>query len=137
MGMYLIKEHRAELNLDYDTAICCAVDTGSIDLVAYLLDKGANVDAKDGEPLSLAVSKGDMAMGMYLVEEKDAEIHAYEDQALYKAIRRKCIALVAYLLGKGADSKARDGELLQMACSKGNDAMVSLLESYASPPEIW
>ncbi len=50
MAMLLIQKRDADLEMHGDHVLCQAVGNGNVGLVAYLLSKGAIVDARDGVP---------------------------------------------------------------------------------------
>ncbi|KAJ1328888.1 ankyrin repeat domain-containing protein 50 [Microdochium nivale] len=106
-------------------------------VVKLLLEKGAEIEAKDSEygrtPLSWAAKNGHEA-SVKLLLEKGADIEAkdseYGQTPLSWAAENGHEAIVKLLLEKGADVEAKDGSgrtPLSWAARKGHEASVKLL----------
>ncbi len=103
--------------LDYRdmTPLIMAAQFGEMDIVRYLVEQGADVNATmpeaDGEqtPLRKAIERGDYEMVLYLVE-NGAEVNhknSFGWTPLMSAVRRGYTDIMEYLLTQGADPAAR------------------------------
>jgi ankyrin repeat protein len=121
-----------------DSPLGCAARSGSLENVNFLVEKGADVTAADGEgwtALHAAVEGGSLAVVAYLVE-KGANVNASRcDDAcctcvLEGAVKKGRLDLVKFLTGKGADPGPGGGceNLLEAAKASGSQAMVKYLE---------
>ncbi len=54
----LLEASGANLHIGDDKAFCSAASSGNVDLAVYLLDRGADFKAHNGEPLRLADQRG-------------------------------------------------------------------------------
>jgi len=83
---------------------------GRLELVKYLVGKGANVQATDaGAPLTAAARFGHIEVVKCLVE-AGADIHYNYEEALRLAAYKNEVEIVKYLLEKGADPRQVDYE---------------------------
>ena len=79
-----------------DQPLIWASRNGHLDIVKYLVGKGANIHADDDEALRLASHYGHLEVVKYLVE-KGANIRARDDYALKYARRNGHVDVVKYL----------------------------------------
>ncbi|KAJ6554971.1 ankyrin repeat-containing domain protein [Mycena vulgaris] len=122
------------------TALQAASETGNLELVALLLDRGANVNLRGGHfgsALQAAAQEGDFEVVRLLVS-RDAELTSWDvadGDALQRASRRCHFDVVQYLIGVGANVNARCGyygSTLQAASKMGKRGVVgSLIDSGA------
>lgn len=124
-----------------DTLLCTAAMRGSLEIVQFLLDAGADVnlkDSHDGTPLHHASGRGHGATVRLLLE-KGALVDVFDQEnnaPLHTAIRNGCTGVVAALLEHGADPNVQgeEGLVLQLACSAlSADIVHLLLEKGADP----
>ncbi|MCD6046295.1 MAG: ankyrin-3-like, partial [Gammaproteobacteria bacterium] len=110
-------------------------DEGDNPTAQLLLDKGADVNAKDKEgktPLFYAVNKKDVSRAQLLLD-KGADVNAKDKEGntpLFCAVHNKDVPLAQLLLDKGADVNAKDSDglaLLHLAVQKQDEPMVRLL----------
>lgn len=104
-------------NKDGDLALVKAIETGRLDIVAHLVENGADVNARDIIPyrkwpiLLDAVMRGNLDMVRYLVE-SGANITVTDDYgrtALMNAVIFKRLDIVKYLIEeKGMDIDAKN-----------------------------
>ncbi|MNL51286.1 Ankyrin repeats (3 copies) [compost metagenome] len=80
-----------------------AAGNGQLEVVKFLMDKGADVHASgpSGDALKNAAENGHLKVVRYFVE-KGANIHALNNRALLYAARNGHIDVVELLLEKGA-----------------------------------
>lgn len=126
----------ARLSEDGETALHRAASRGHLKAVALLLDRGAGVNAVDGEgvtPLILASYRGQTEVVKLLLE-RGAAVNAQEKRnglsSLSHAVGRGDKDLVSVLLAHGADPllKSADGRTpLERAEANGAKEIVALL----------
>jgi ankyrin repeat protein len=74
-------------------------------VVKLLIEKGCDVNARNGQPLIQAVHTNNMELVKLLLSH-DANIHADQDSALLYAIHDANLPMVQYLVNNGADINA-------------------------------
>jgi ankyrin repeat protein len=74
-----------------------AAEKGHTETVALLLDRGANIHARNSKALQWAAVNGHTETVALLLE-RGADIHAVNDWALQKAAKNRCTETVALLL---------------------------------------
>ncbi len=105
-----------------------AAEAGYLDIVEYLIKKGADVHAVNDRALRFAAREGHLAVVQYLVSQ-GANIHAYDDAAVNFAATHGRLATVKYLVEQGADVHAGDDIAVRMAAEKGHLDVVKYLVS--------
>jgi len=142
-------EHNPEaINTQDDegmTPLACAIVQEQMDVVRFLLDKGAdpNIPDKNGDtPLGLAASrnKTNGTPLCILLLAKGAEVNPtnntkYRIPPLSWAVSSGNTELVKILLTRGADPKARDGNILRSAASGGDTEIVEMLITHGADPK--
>ncbi|KAI9888491.1 MAG: hypothetical protein M1814_006882 [Vezdaea aestivalis] len=117
------------------TELSAASFFGHETITKLLLDKGADIEAKDNyerTALHLAAENGHEAVVKLLLE-KGADAEAkdeYESTALHRAAENGHEAVVKLLLEKGADTEAKnryESTALYLAAENGHEAVVKLL----------
>ena len=124
----------------YGNALSAAVGEGHESTLRLLIEKGANVNADNGNPrtaLHLASANGHKAIAELLIE-KGADIHAKQfsyGTALHTAAETGQKAIVELLIEKGADVNVQSGyygsALLAAASRNYEDIMKLLIENGA------
>ncbi len=136
------------------TPLMFAVESGDLETIRFLLDRGADVNALDirnAAPLYIAAKRGDTAIVSLLVE-RGAELNhssgsKYDDDkwhdlgtALQGASYFGHIDVVRLLLEKGADinviSPAKSQTALSQALNKGNFLVAKELLSRGADPNV-
>jgi ankyrin repeat protein len=89
------------MTIGNDFIIACK--NGNLPAVREYLERGFNIDIRDGEPLQWAVFKGHFKVVEYLIKNR-ADIHAENDYAFRLAVKYKCLQ-IANILRKAAGNK--------------------------------
>jgi ankyrin repeat protein len=105
---------------ELDSALYSASTQGHTDVVALLLDRGADLHFQDGEPLMAAARNGHLSTVALLLD-RGADVHTQEDRPLLKSAQCGRLETVRLLLDRGADKPLRS------AASKGYLEVVRLL----------
>ena len=110
-----------------DVPLLYAAAVGSLETMKLLLDKGADVNAQNGfGTTALMISAVDIAKVRLLVE-RGANVNLASKQGrtplFIAAMSDESAAIVTYLVGKGANLKARDafGNTVLISAAIGND----------------
>jgi ankyrin repeat protein len=121
-----------------------AAQTGSRDIVSYLLEGPGILDAQDPmgmTPLHYAALRGSREIAELMIAHKQ-DLNATDVSGmtpLHHAVKQGNINVIDLLLAEGADLtiRARDSLTpLDMASRKGEDAIVSLISRYRSKRHI-
>jgi len=103
-----------ETDQNNGAALHCAVASGKVEIAGYLVEKGADVNAKDykgNTPLLLTCREGNLEMAELLVE-KGADIsgrdYEFGSTALHWASYKGHIEVAEMLLSKGAEVKGKN-----------------------------
>jgi len=92
-------------------ALIYAIANGYLLITEYLLNKGADIHARNDEPLLTAAWHGHLPIVKYLMG-RGVDIHTQDDQALIDASTQGHFSVVEYLLEQGADIHAQDDQAL-------------------------
>jgi ankyrin repeat protein len=143
----LENRHNADVKDTYGrTPLWWAAENGHEAMAKLLLEKGAELESKDGYDgrtlLSWAAGKGHEAVVKLLLEE-GAELESkdgYDGRTpLWWAAEKGHEAVVKLLLEKGAGPESKDNDrgwtLLSRAAEKGHEAVVKLLLEKGAEPE--
>ena len=110
-------------------------------MVQFLLDRGADIHAKDGNGETVLFAAGNQAMAQFLLD-RGADIHArniYRETVLFPPVRKGDQAMAQFLLDRGADIHARDGNgetALSSAKGLGKRKIASYLAPRLSQAEV-
>jgi hypothetical protein len=94
-----ILERGENVDIHYkdDLAIVRAAEVGNLDIIKYLVEKGADVNAQSGAPMTASVDGGHLDNVKYLIENgADLKINEYSD--LYLAAERGNIDMIKYFI---------------------------------------
>ena len=123
------------LNLDYnkfdvhasnDYALRHSSQYGQIEVVKFLIEKGANIHAIDDHALIWSSQYGHIEVVKFLVE-KGANIHADDECALRESSRNGHIDVVKFLVENGANIHANNNHALRTSCINGHNEVVKFL----------
>ena len=107
------KNYDDEIIYKGDTALLVASKKDNFEVVQYLVEKGANIEAKNIDqwtPLHFASRKGSLPIVQYLIE-KGANIEGKDNEQktpLYISFERNNTTIVEYLIEKGARYDIQD-----------------------------
>lgn len=132
-GADMDKSYYVKINDEsiYRNSLGLAAETGQIELVTFLLKKGADINenAGSGTALEFAAGKGHLNVVKYLLD-NGAKSHQ-EDYALSCAIDYNQTDVIKLLLERGANADKKDFwtkfSLLMKAAREGNADIVKLL----------
>ena len=108
---------------------------GDVDKIYYLIEKGADIHARNESPLHYASMNGHLEVVKFLVD-KGADIHADNDHALRWASENGHLDVVKFLMEKGADVHADDDYALRWASENGHIEVVKFLIDKGSDVSI-
>ncbi len=132
---YLIRERNADVATSDHFCIRWAARHGYVEMMSLLLDHGADVNAKDGEPLINAIEKGhDMAATFLLDHGADASLH--KGKALVLAHEKENLLMLGRMLASKAPLENSVRELLEKARTDERENLVRLYERHLgiAPP---
>jgi len=125
-GVMKPAEERVGTHENNDSALRWAAFDGDLDVVKYLIDKGADIHANDDNALKQAASRGHLEVVKYLVE-KGANIHADNNDSLRWAASNGHLEVVKYLVEQGADIHAENEKALRWAVRNGHLEVIKYL----------
>lgn len=132
MVKYLIEEHGFDIHRDSDRAIMEAAGYGHLDLVKYLISKGANIRSyvpglrNNERPLLAAIRHGHLDVAKYLVS-VGSNIRDEDGFVLIEAIDFSRPEIAKYLVENGANVTALNDQPLMAAVQKGSLDLVKYL----------
>jgi hypothetical protein len=130
--------------VDADHQLLDAAEKGDLALVQSLLEKGADVNAKNGSgatALMLAAGQGHQNVVRLLLD-KGADVNAKDGQdtsALMEASKQGLLEIAKLLLGKGSNASATDnkGKTAAMyAEERGHSKVASYVRAYRAAPIV-
>lgn len=110
----------------YTEYLPLAVQSGNMDCVTWLLERDADPNYNDGEPLIEAAVNGKNEIARLLIH-KGADLHVREDYALRFSAGRGFIDMVKLLIEEGADVEAQENNALLVASTNGSAELVEVL----------
>lgn len=111
--------------IDYSLSSACF--HGDFDEVKELIKQGADINARNGDAITVATCKGYIEIMKFLIEQ-GADINSKNMALIYATspLNGRC-ETVKYLIEKGADVNARNGHALISAVIYGHIDVVKLL----------
>jgi ankyrin repeat protein len=113
---------------DKDEALKYAVIYGHLEIVKYLIEKGADVDSNDGYALCQYAKNGDFDMIKYLIEH-NANVNINNGYALWISAQNDRLDIIVYLVDNGANVHANEDEALYNSTLYGTLITVKYLVS--------
>jgi len=123
---FLLLHSAANVHADSDQALRNAVKKGHTDIVALLIEHGANVRAQRHDFPKIASRNGYSDILTMLIQ-SGADVRVDSDFILRCECTRDRADLVALLLENGANVHAQNDEPLRQACYYGHTAVVDVL----------
>ena len=121
------KWHYNKLENPAITQLCInASENGSLDVVKFLVELGADIHALDDYAVRCASENGHLDVVKFLVE-KGTNIHSLDDYTLRYASGMGHLELVKYLVSIGADIHAQNDYAVRQASIKGHLQVVKFL----------
>ena len=109
-----------------------ACKCGRLEIIKFLLEKGANLHESDDQPLCLAARNGHLEVAKFLLK-KGANLHAWDDQALCLATENDHLEVVKLLLKKGATVHTLSDFLLFVSSSFHNYRAIKEIKRWLFP----
>jgi hypothetical protein len=103
-----------------------ASEHGSVELVKYALEQGADIHTFDDDALRVTSYNGHLEVVKYLVEH-GADIHTFDDDALRVTSYNGHLEVVKYLVEQGANIHAENDWALRYASEYGHYEIVKYL----------
>ena len=116
----------ANIRIRNESALQLATRYGHLNVVKYLIDQGANIHSGDDYALRDAAYYGHLDVVKYLVE-KGADIHVEDDYAFRIAAKNGHLDMVKYMIERGANIHAGEEGALRLAAYYGHLDMVKYL----------
>jgi ankyrin repeat protein len=91
-----------DIHWEKDYALIYASENGHLNVVKFLVDKGANIHTQEEKPLILACQDGYIDVVKFLVD-KGANIHSRNEYAFISACYYGHLTVVKFLVDKCAD----------------------------------
>jgi len=120
-----IETHK-KFNLDINSTFRWASSNGHLEVVKFLVEKGADIHADDNYAFCWASKNGHLEVVKFLVE-KGADIHANNNVALRLASMNAQLEIIKFLVEKGVDIHADNEYALRFASYNGHLEVVKLL----------
>jgi ankyrin repeat protein len=118
--------NKLNINADNDLALRKSSEYGNIDVVKFLVGKGANIRTCEDYALRYSSQYGHIEVVKFLVE-KGSDIHMCDDYALRYSSQYGHIEVVKFLIGKGANIHASDDYAFKLSSRVGNIEIVKFL----------
>ena len=115
-----------EAGANRDCALRYIAEKGHLEVVKYLIEKGADVHTKNDSALRTSAEKGHLEVVKYLIE-KGADIHAVNDSALHFSVLYGHLEVVKYLIEAGADVHANHDLALRWSANSEHLEIVKYL----------
>lgn len=117
---------QSERPIDINYALQESAKNGYLDLVEYLINKGANINDEDEYALQMSASNGHLDIVTLLLN-NGATIHSDNDLALRFSAANGHIEIVKLLIDKGANIRASSDYALQWSASNGHLEVVKII----------
>ena len=128
-----------------ETAIMIAIGAGQLPMVNFLITSGADLSAHDSQGqtlIDLALKQGNTVILKILMDQSGISPDTKDDKGrtlLEKAVDIGNVANVKFLIEKGTDINARNGDgstLLDRVLASGNQQMISILKNAGAKRNI-
>lgn len=119
----LVGDYGVDIHKNGDEMLRAAAANGRLNVVEYLISKGADVSAWDNRPLRAACEGGHLAIAEKLVA-AGADVNAGNGAPLCAAAESNSISIVTFLLDNGA--KVEEGNYAVLSSAAKDDALDAL-----------
>ena len=116
----------ADSHTDYEKGLENAAFHGHLHMVKYLIEKGARPRSNNDLALRWAAKSGHLEIIKYLIE-KGSNFHINNEEALRNAAENGHLEVVKFLVENGADIHADDEVALLWAANRGHFEIVKYL----------
>jgi len=123
----LLKDNSVDPSDQNNIIIREAALNDNIDAVKLLLDYGIPINVNSYTLLRIACGKNNLKLIKMFFNDYGVDIHSSSDIAIRSASEYGNLELVKYLIDKGADVNACDGEVIQFAIENCHADIVELL----------
>ena len=121
-------EKGVDVNIRQGVSLFCASKYGHLEIIKFLVKKGVNVHSGSEQPLKVASSRGFLKVVKFLAQ-NGADIHIFNEEPLYRACYNGHLDVIKFLVSEGADIHANGDAALSTAISRGNTQIVKYLQS--------
>lgn len=115
-----------DLGGNHDEAIAFAASNGDLEMVQFLIKKGADIHTNYDLPLVWASMEGHLEVVKLLIK-SGANVLAQDNEALIMATKKGHLEVVRLLIANGAEVEAQDNKAIINASKLGNYQMIKLL----------
>lgn len=124
---YLVDDAGVSADASGSIALGIACKEGRLDVVEFLIKKGANPNALHGYPIWSAAEGGQFEVLSFLAEKTNADFLAFGHQSLFYACREGNLKIAKFLLDRGIRADAANNSALCWAVEHGHLNIVKLL----------
>lgn len=131
-GLVILVEVLKDLDPDVEIrapelCLCTAAFKGHLEVVKYLVSKGADVRWKSSRALQRAARMGHLNIVKYLVE-VGSNIHADDDFAIAEATKMGHLEVVKYLVEQGSNLSSYGNRAVHNAIENGREDVLEYLK---------
>ena len=125
----------ANIHAHNDEALRESSRLGHFEIVKFLVTQGANIHADDDYPLRGAAAEGHLEIVKFLVTH-GASIHANNAHALRRSAVLGHLEIVKFLITQGANIHANDDEALKMSASNEHYDVWKVLSAFIQEEKL-
>ncbi len=96
-----VKQYHGNITVNNNFALLSALGEGHLNIVQYLIENGADVQAQENEPLMFASINGHLDVVQFLIK-KGAKVTDQNNEALVCAVENEHLDVIKCLLENGA-----------------------------------
>lgn len=131
---YFVQSKNVDIHINNEKPFRFAAISGSLEIVKYLSELGANVHAENEGALREACGCGHLDIVKYLIRYHNCDMHAYDNEAIEWAALQDRWDVLKYLIDQTDSEKFSSetmcesyGAVLYYTCTSGNFEMVKYL----------
>ncbi len=118
--------------VDIHESLWAAATAGDLDIIQYLVERGANVHHQLDSALRWSANNGHLPVVQYLIEQCGSDVHADHDSALCWSAENGHLPVVQYLVEHGANVHAEDDYALRSSATNGHLSVVQYLVEHGA-----